>query len=170
MIKNTTTPDVTSPIVPGISAGGFTLRTEIEEIFQHKSEIASWNNALGQLFDVVSQREEWIHFSPETTEGVKSGDQYFCKKGAIHLTFSQDGVLECVGLRAGYKGMLFNKISVGDKLADVLKLFDVKYDPIDEVHYPADEDRYPGLEFFAEERSMEEAPDQLITAIFVKTL
>jgi len=159
-----------SPIIPGLSAAGFILRAKIDEIFRDKSEIILWNKRLGQLSEVVSQQEDWIRFSPENLGEARSGDQYFCKKGAIHLTFSQDGVLECIGLRVGYRGMLFNKITVGDKLAEVLKFFDVEYDPIDDIHYPADEERHPGLEFFAEERSIEEAPDQLIRAIFVKTL
>lgn len=163
-------PKIDSPIIPGLSAAGFILKSHINEIFEDESKIPTWDESLGQLPYVISKTEGWIRFSPKRIgyDGVATGDQYFFNKGAVQLHFRPDGILKSIALRSGYSGMLFNKISVGDKLTDVLNFFDITYDSNDEVHHPVDEKTHPGIEFYAEEHSLAEAPNQIINAIFVK--
>ncbi|WP_141753140.1 hypothetical protein [Duganella sp. HH101] len=163
-------PNMNSPIIPRQSAAGFELNTHVDDIFEDKENIPLWNELTGSLPDVVLRTDHWIRFSPNFSNELNTdtGDQFYFNKGALQLIFNRENFLKCIALSDGYHGMLFEKISIGTRLGDVLKFFEIKYDQNDEVHYPADEESYPGIEFYAEGCSLAESPEQVISAIFVK--
>lgn len=163
-------PDMNSPIIPRQSAAGFELNTHVDNIFYDKENIPLWNELAGSLPDVILRTDDWIRFSPKFSNAFNAdtGDQFYFNRGALQLIFDRKNILKCIALSNGYHGKLFEKISIGNRLDDVLKFFEIKYDQNDEVHYPADEESYPGIEFYAEECSLAESPEQVISAIFVK--
>lgn len=165
------TPDMNAPIIPGRSAAGFNLNTHIDTIFEDKTKIPLWDESKGNLPDVILRTDDWLRYSPKLSNPLRpaTDDQYYFNRGALQLIFDNEGILKSITLSGGYHGRIFNQISIGTKLAEVSKFFAIEYDPNDEVHYPTDEESHSGIEFYAEERSLDEAPEQVIGAIFVSS-
>ena len=172
MTKEMSVPNLHSPIIPGKSAAGYTLKSTLTSIFPDISTVEMWREELGQLGYVISNTDGWIRFLPKSLgkPGFRSGSHYFFGRGAVQLIFDKDDKLDSIGLGYGYKGLLFEKVSIGDRLSSVLEYFEIEYDPADEVHYPIGAPLSHQIEFYAEEYPLSEVPDQRINAIFVKQL
>ena len=143
-------------IIPEISAGGYTLGTDI-------SLIEELNDAI--LIDSFEQSvsrqllmsEGWTYLEARSEEeNLCCQKTFYYKNDLIRLQFNSIGILYCIYLSYGYQGIAFDKIGIGSKLSDLKELFEVEYDSGDEMYYPSEKSEVKGISFFINEKFIED--------------
>ncbi len=114
------------------------------------------------LYKAICSEPGWLAYTHENGETVL----YF-GRGMIKLQFSAKGALFNIFLSDGYAGTLWGNVMVGSPLSMVQQQCPLEYDGGDEMHYPTAESAVVGVAFDAEEWSLDEAQDQLISGISV---
>lgn len=162
--------DLFAEIIPGRSAAGFELGMDVGDIGDVVNQARHWKRSDGQLGLAVLHEPGWLFASLPEISGKESSDLggiYFYGSGAVEMKFNSSGVLEWIAVGEGYKGKLMGVVGVGDKLQQVVNIFDLVYDDVEELHFPIDESNISGIMFQAEEVALEKLPDQAIHRIII---
>jgi hypothetical protein len=163
--------DYFADITPGKSAAGFSLGQSINDFGIIVSTAIKWNPSEQGTISAISSTPGWLFIDLTLNHSTNSspGYLYIHGAGAISLHFNSNGILNFIKLCHGYKGLLYGAIKIGDKLSSVTKFFDIEYDSVEELHFPTEKSVVKGVSFQAEEETLENSQDQIITGIVVET-
>jgi hypothetical protein len=133
--------DLDAPIIPGISAAGFSLGLGLEKISHLLS--ASRVEKVHPKFNAVRASEE--------NEGLlyleyDSWSSLEYRGSVVRVDFNGNGKLSSIWVFEGYRGRLLNTLRVGSSMHEVKKLMPIFYDDCDEMFYP-DREAQPDLPF-----------------------
>lgn len=161
--------DLGVPIVPGKSAGGFTIGNSLDQVCSHFESVKVWTRASGeQLQAAIRSTMGWLDAPlKELGGGQAIGHIFYFGGGVLQLHFNSTLILSGIVVFEGYRGSLLEGVSVGEPLSNVLKICAIEYDDVDEMHYPVPESGLEGVAFIAEERSLDDSPGQTIAGISV---
>ena len=163
--------DYFADIIHGKSAAGFTIGQSINDFDNIVSTAIKWNPSEQGTISAISSTPGWLFIDLSLDDFTNSppGYLYIHGAGAICLHFNSNDILKCIKLCHGYKGLLCGTIKIGDRLSSVTKFFDIEYDSVEELHFPTEKSVVSGVCFQAEEETLEDSPDQIITGIAVET-
>lgn len=157
--------DLNAPLVPGKSAAGFFIGQRMEEVRASIGDCPRWSQDSDRPFLVVLRESEgWISHGYEklTTEAL------VFRNHVVRLQFNGAGILYNIFVDAGYDGLVWGEVKIGDKLSTVLQWCDLEYGPGDDMHYPVSDDaEFQGIAFAAEDCPLEESPDQVIDIVSI---
>jgi len=161
--------DINAAIVPGESSAGFRLGQKFDEVASLIKNLSEWTYAAKwSLSGAISSTPEWLRVPlAEVTGGERNGELLCFGKGMVCLQFGAGGELYSISVEGGYSGLLWGEIKIGDELSLVRKRCGLEYDRGDEMHYPIESSGVKGIAFYAEECSLEDEPNQIISVISV---
>lgn len=160
--------DIHAEIVPGKEAAGFKLGQRIEDVMSSIHHVSEWTpSSAKSLSETIRSTPGWLTVSvSHLSNGARSGENLYYGEGVVELHFNAKGVLFDISVFDGYSGTLWGSVKVGDPLSLVQDQCGLEYDDGDEMHYPSNS-AVGGVAFYAEERSLEESLDQVITGISI---
>jgi hypothetical protein len=159
--------DFSAEILPGLSAGGFSLGTKLTNILERLPKFEVWDSKTRSIEEAIKAESYLLaRFSGAPSEH-ESGCSLFLERGTVELNFGHEGVLYEIVVSQGYVGKLLNRIAVGVRLDIAQDLWTLDYDDGDDLHYPSGENAPRGVAFYSDSCSLEESPAQLIRSISV---
>jgi hypothetical protein len=158
--------DLSAEITPGKSGAGFDIGSSLSDLNELLAYAVKMDTSQVQnLRKLLAASEGFVVITDNSTgeKTVYYGDDI------VRLKFNSKGMLYCMYLFEGYKGLFNNCIGIGSKLIDVTKIFPIYYDDHDEMHYPDDEcgASVSGIAFYGAEESIDDDPEQVINGISV---
>jgi hypothetical protein len=144
-------------ILPGISAGGYTIGSTLSsyEELSNAIKIDASQKSIGQI---LSDSQGWMFYEQRSRDGdTLRSSSYYYKDEIIRLVFSENQVLQAIYLSDGYKGEAFDSIKIHSSLSELKKVFDVKYDDCEETYLPGDSSGILGIEFCVTEDTIDES-------------
>ncbi len=157
--------DLRAPLIPGKSAAGFFIGQRMDEVKKFIGDSPKWNQESDHPFlAVLRDSKGWISHGYDnlTIEELVFGNNL------IRLQFNGAGILYNIFVDAGYEGLVWGEVKIGDKLSTVLRWCDLEYGPGDDMHYPvSDGAEFQGIAFGAEDCPLEESPDQVIDMVSI---
>jgi hypothetical protein len=164
--------DLNADIVPGTSAAGFRIGQtfadiQLAELSHHV--VRKWDESQGQLGFAIEETEDWLLSEVHVRTRPKRPLTFlYFNRGMVTLHFNAGGILYWISVWNGYRGCFADAIQIGDRLDKVLTFTNLFHDSGDEMHYPAEDSPIRGIGFIAEDRPLEDAPDQIIRGISVQ--
>jgi hypothetical protein len=160
--------DLNAPIVPGVSAAGFTIGDTLSEMEQILSIAKPIDLKTKVNFNKeLANSQGWVITSSVMEEAHGHETSLYYKDRCVILGFSCTGILYSIYVGYGYQGILFDGISIGSPLSEVSRILTLCYDDGDEMHYPSEEMTVEGVAFYASEMPLEEDPAQTIVMICI---
>ncbi len=154
--------DLNAPIVPGRSAGGFSLGENLANIEADLPNITDWLPEEWSLAEAVTGTEQWLRSRIYSARGEFQGTILTFGRGALELHFAAHGPLCQIFLFAGYQGTVLGNVAVGDRLEAVLAHCSLTYDDGDEMYYPDEHAELAGLGFYAAPPNQDEVDRKIL--------
>jgi hypothetical protein len=172
------TPNLFADIVPGVGAAGFSLGQSITEFDEVLASASRWDKTLLQIGQAINAVDGWllVEDSQLRSPGLErlyqntdflTGRSLHFGSGAVKIHFNGDGVIDCIEISEGYKGLLHGALGIGDELKLALQYFELEYDDVEEMHHPLDAESSRLISFYAEEKSLLSSPNQRIHSVFI---
>ncbi|MDH0302160.1 MULTISPECIES: hypothetical protein [unclassified Pseudomonas] len=160
-------PDLSSDLVPGISAAGFSLGESFSDVSE-KVGVVDWYGPEVPIRDILLKSHAWIGVKRKIGFGNEFLLSYRFMNEAVSLYFENSGRLYRVAVGEGYCGN-FNGVGVGDDLRDLEKEFEILFNDVDDDFLlKGSEGILTGISFVTDYRaSLEDAPEQVIRFISI---
>lgn len=123
--------DLSAPIIPGVSAAGFSLGMTRADAVRTMGSVAIKPPA-EQMMWFLKHLPGW---------GKTDGGTSFFYKDVVHLSFSKVGVLYAIYLHEGYAGSLDGEVVIGSELEQWVEKYGLEFDEGDEAYYPTVQDQ-----------------------------
>jgi hypothetical protein len=150
--------DLRASILPGLSAAGFAIGMDIDEI----KEIVNEAN----IVDAPPKNSE-LQSNKSVIVVRKAGckvSAVFFGNDQVRLCFNTQGKLFCIFLFEGYEGKYRDSITIGTQLQKVSELYPIEYDDGDEMCYV---ENVPGIAFCGTCCALEVDPVQPVSGFCV---
>ncbi|WP_460418610.1 hypothetical protein [Pseudomonas sp. microsymbiont 2] len=160
-------PDLSSDLVPGTSAAGFSLGESFSDISE-KVGVVDWYGPEVPVRDILLRNHAWIGVERKIGFGNEFLLSYRFMNEAVSLYFESSRRLYRVAVGEGYCGS-FNGVGVGGNLRDLEKEFEVLFnDADDDFLLKKGESILTGISFVTDYRaSLEDAPEQVVRFISI---
>ncbi len=149
--------DLSAPIIPSVSAGGFSIGMSIEAISPSIKGARTINYYDG--FNLVQAIAENTGMLVVYRTASSEGATIYFGQDIVRLVFSKEGLLSCIYVFSGYLGS-YDTTKIGQPLSQVPRAAALSYDDGDEMYYlknaageyeaglaivalPAEKDEYP---------------------------
>lgn len=130
--------DLGADIIPGVSAGGFTIGESLEAVRARLSEVLEWRDEQlppdGESYqEFLTHYEGWI-----LTWNPRSGE-YYLRSRSVAMNFSrQSKTLYSIYIYEGYTGRYKGHLGVGSLLKEAFRYGDWEFYDEDDMFYPVD--------------------------------
>lgn len=145
-------PILAADIIPGLSAGGFTLGQKLTEFDSGTLMKKRWKSEDGSLIDAIYSTDDFFVADLEDFTDEKGVRIYF-SRGALGLHFSAAGTLFHIAVFSGYTGSFLNRFGIGTPASEVQEMFELSFDDGDEMHYPQKSSGLEGIAFHIDDGS-----------------